>query len=145
MKRTILVIVATVAIAASQAAPSAVAQEGFKIVVAPSSGVSTLTRDDASRVFLKKIKRWAAGQAIQPVDQKAGSPLREAFTQAIHGRALSAITAYWQTQIFSGRSLPPVVKSSDAEVIGFVRSTPGGIGYVSSGTPTGGLKVVAIE
>jgi ABC-type phosphate transport system substrate-binding protein len=31
--------------------------------------------------------------------------------------------------------MPPPVKTSDEEIVAFVASTPGAIGYVSSGTP----------
>jgi hypothetical protein len=40
--------------------------------------------------------------------------------------------------------VPPPEKASDAEIVAFVRDTPGAIGYVWSGADASGVKVVAI-
>ena len=46
--------------------------------------------------------------------------------------------------IFSGKGIPPPEKASDAEIVTFVRDTPGAIGYVAPGADLSGVKVVAI-
>lgn len=65
------------------------------------------------------------------MDQE-GAAIRESFSRVIHGRSANQIAAYWQQQIFSGRNIPPEQRSSDDEVIAYVSSTPGAIGYVST-------------
>jgi hypothetical protein len=50
---------------------------------------------------------------------------------------VSAVESYWQQAIFSGRSVPPLEKASDAEVLAFVRANPGAVGYVSGGADLG--------
>jgi len=55
------------------------------------------------------------------------------------------VKSYWQQQIFSGRDVPPVEKSSDAQVVAFVKQNPGAIGYVAEGTDTAGTKVVTVQ
>jgi hypothetical protein len=56
------------------------------------------------------------------------------------------IAEFWRQQIFSGRNVPPVEKASDSEVLEFVRSNPGAIGYVSSSTsPAPDVKVVVVN
>jgi ABC-type phosphate transport system substrate-binding protein len=63
----------------------------------------------------------------------------------VHQRSSSAIEAYWQIQIFSGKEVPPIVRGTDAEVLEFVRKTPNAIGYVSQNTPLGAdVKAVPI-
>ena len=80
-----------------------------------------------------------------PVDLSANSPVREAFSLAIHERDVNAVKSYWQRQIFSGRGVPPPEKASDSEVLAFVRANPGAVGYVSSGTAVGsGVKVLEV-
>ena len=39
---------------------------------------------------------------------------------------------YWNRRLVEGKGRPPKVKASDSEVIAFVASKPGGIGYVSA-------------
>ncbi|MBC8085956.1 MAG: phosphate ABC transporter substrate-binding protein, partial [Phycisphaerae bacterium] len=52
---------------------------------------------------------------------------------------------YWQQQIFSGKDVPPASKHTDEDVINFVKSTPGGIGYVSASSAAAGVKVIAVK
>jgi ABC-type phosphate transport system substrate-binding protein len=121
------------------------AAAGYKIVANPSVPTSSLTRTALSRVFLKKSHNWPDGSPAVPVDLVIGSPTREAFSHDVHGRGSAAIDAYWQKQVFSGREVPPITKATDSEVIAYVRSTPGAIGYVSAGVPTAGVRSVDIQ
>src|SRR5258705_7070200 len=95
------------------------------VVVVNASGPATLSRDDVSKIFLKKSAQLTA------VDQSKDSKVRSAFSAVIHGRPISAITSYWQQQIFSGGDTPPSEKRSDADVLAYVRGNPKAIGYVS--------------
>ncbi len=124
---------------------SASAQSGFKVVANPSVSVSNLMTAQLSQIFLKKIGTFPDGSAAVPVDQLVSSPVREAFSQAVHAREAPAVEAYWQKKVFSGRGLPPAAYSSDAQVIAFVKTTPGAIGYVSTGAATEGVKVIAVR
>lgn len=118
------------------------AAEGFQIVVHRANPATTLTRDQVSKMFLKKIARWGDGQAVSPVDQRATSPVRARFSTAIHRKDASAVLAYWNQMIFSGRDVPPPERASDAAVIAFVRANPGAIGYVTAATAE--VKVVDV-
>jgi hypothetical protein len=40
--------------------------------------------------------------------------------------------------------VPPPTEKSDAEVLSFERANKGGVGYVSTDTPTDGVKVVKV-
>jgi len=123
---------------AAQAAP-------YKIVVNNSVSVSSLSKKAASDLFLKKTTKWEGGAAVLPVDQLDSSSTREGFSKSVHGKTAAAVKSYWNQQIFSGREVPPVEKKSDAEVLSFVRSTPGAIGYVSDSASTDGVRVVTIN
>ena len=70
---------------------------------------------------------------------------RAAFSEAVIGRSVGAIEIYWQQQIFSGKEVPPATKSSDDDMVAFVKSNPGAIGYVSGGASTAGVKVVEVK
>jgi ABC-type phosphate transport system substrate-binding protein len=117
----------------------------YKIIVNNSVPASSLSKKAASDLFLKKTTKWEGGAAVLPVDQLDSSSTREGFSKSIHGKTAAAVKSYWNQQIFSGREVPPVEKKSDAEVLSFVRSTPGAIGYVSDGAPTDGVRVVAVN
>jgi ABC-type phosphate transport system substrate-binding protein len=125
-----LVLVATARPAAAQ---------GF-VVVVNAAGPSSLSRDDVSRIFLKK-----SGQ-LTPVDQDKDSPVRGSFSKAMLGRPVTAVLSYWQQQIFSGGDAPPTEKGSDADVLAVVRANPRAIGYVRAGTDLGsGVQAVTVQ
>ena len=117
----------------------------FKVIVNNSVSVNSLSKKAASDLFLKKTTKWESGAAVTPVDQLDSSNTREGFSKAVHGKTTAAVTSYWNQQIFSGRDVPPVEKKSDAEVLSFVRNTPGAIGYVSDGASVEGVRVVTIN
>ena len=133
-------------------APALPAQRGgggtgapFQVVVNASNPVNSLNARELSRIFRKEVTRWADGSVAAPVDQRQDSPARAAFSVGVHGRSPAIIAEFWRQQIFSGRSIPPVEKSSDAEVLEYGRVTPGAVGYVSGTTPlVAGVKAIAV-
>ena len=133
--------------AAGAAAPPAASDDpadGVRVIVNPTTPVTALSREQVSRVFLRKVARWDGGTPVQPVDLAESAPARDLFTRAVHRRTVPMITGYWQRQIFSGRQLPPPDKPSEAAVVAFVRVTPGAIGYVSAAADLRGVRVVQV-
>ena len=121
----------------------------LRVVVSPESSVESLPRRDVARMFLKRTSTWPDGTAVVPVDQSSRAPVRLLFTSEVLKAEgfdkMSAVENYWQQQIFSGRGSPPAVKASDAEVIDFVATTPGAIGYVSAAADVSRVKTLAVE
>jgi ABC-type phosphate transport system substrate-binding protein len=116
----------------------------FKVIVNPSNPATQMTRLKLGEIFLKKEKRWPDGQPAVPVEPSFKSPVRQRFDQDIFGKSVMAISAYWQQMIFGGKGIPPPEKASDAEVVTFVRETPGAVGYVSSNADVSGVKVLPV-
>ena len=121
------------------------AQE-FQVVVHADAGLTEISKNDLSRLFQKKANKLPSGESANPVDQGDGAAVREAFSQAVHGKSAQQIAAYWQQQIFSGKDFPPEQKASDEEVLAYVASTPGAVGYVAAGASLGaGVKAVPVS
>ncbi|HET9314205.1 MAG TPA: substrate-binding domain-containing protein [Vicinamibacteria bacterium] len=130
-------------------ARSAAPEVGFQVIVSSDNPVTTLTRDEAARIFLKKMTRWKDGKEVVPVDQSSRSRVRATFSEqvlAVEGlEKISAVENYWRQLIYSGRGNPPAVKNSDEEVRHFVANTSGAVGYVSTGADVSGVKVVKVQ
>jgi ABC-type phosphate transport system substrate-binding protein len=121
------------------------AQNSFVVVVNASNPTSNIPRSQVAALFTKKTQEWDDGTPVFPVDLPDDDPVREAFTEAIHGKSPRAIRAYWQQQIFAGRQVPPPERSSDEQVLAYVRTTAGAIGYVRATARLGpGVKVVGL-
>ena len=119
----------------TSARPAVAQATRFVVIVNAANATTELTNREVSRIFRKEVTRWNDGSAILPVDLPAGAPARTEFTLRVHGKPTQAMVAYWQQQIFSGRSVPPVERKNDAEVIEYVRTHPAAVGYVTAGTP----------
>lgn len=110
--------------------------QGFKVIANKNLNLTSMSKADLSRVFLKKLTRHN-GNNLEPADQDPGSTVRDVFSRDVHNRSVSAIKSHWQRQIFSGRGTPPPELGNDAAVVSHVNGDPGGIGYVSVGTAPG--------
>jgi len=135
-------VVAAAAVALCAARASA---QDFKVVANNSVAAGDIAAADLAKIFLKQSSKFPDGGAAVPVDQGKASPARAAFSQKVMGKSVGAVDTYWQQQIFSGKDVPPATKSSDDEVIAFVKATPGAIGYVSAGAAAAGVKVVTVK
>ncbi len=116
----------------------------YKVIVNPANATAQLSRLKLGEVFLRKMPRWADGVPVAPMEPSGKSPVRARFTLETYGKPVIAISAYWQQMIFSGKGVPPPERSNDADIVTFVRETPGGIGYVGAGADLTGVKVLAI-
>ena len=111
------------AIAALVLVASPAAAQDFKVIVNPANTVAELPAGVLGKIFLKEVTSFPSGGSATPVDQGKASPVRAAFSKRVVGRPLPAVETYWQQQIFSGKDVPPPIKSSDDEVVAFVRPT----------------------
>ena len=129
-------------------APATVAEAaeapGYRVIVHRDNPAGSISRQKVSQILLKESTRWDHGLEAEPVDLNPASPVRESFSRAVHGRSVSSIKNYWQRQISKGRAEPPPEVSSDAEAVAYVKSHPGGIGYVSPRAKLDGVKVVRV-
>ena len=111
----------------------------YKVIVNESNPINSITK--------KELAKWDSGSAILLVDQDESSPVREIFCKDVLKKSVAKTKVFWQEQIFSGRSVPPIEKASDKEVINYVKSNPGAIGYISVNAtiPSSGIKVIEVK
>jgi ABC-type phosphate transport system substrate-binding protein len=118
----------------------------YRVVVHKSNSVARLSRDQVSKIFLRKVTLWDNRQPVLPVDQAAESPVRRAFTKQVHQRTIASVQTWWQQQTFAGVGVAPPERASDADVLDYVRKYPNAIGYVRAGTPLGAnIKTVDVS
>jgi ABC-type phosphate transport system substrate-binding protein len=127
----VLVSVIAVAVFAVGAAPVASADATFRVIVHPQVKGSQIPRAALTSIFLKQAPRWGDGSSVLPVDQSVRSLVRKAFCSDVLQQGLVEVQVYWQRKIATG-VVPPPVRTTDEEIVSFVASTPGAIGYVSS-------------
>jgi len=144
MKRncTLLSLIATIGVLSS---PLAAQAQEFTVIVNASNPVSSMPRDEVAKLFLKKTVSWQSGKTVAPVELPPAAKAREAFARTVLNKSIPQVKSYWQQQIFSGRDVPPPEKQTENDVVAFVRSNPGAIGYVSRGVDIGrGVKALSV-
>ena len=101
-------------------------------VVVISHPGTTISAGDVKDVFLGE-KQFAGGTKLIPVDNAS---LQDNFLSKFLDMARSKYSSAWTKKSFRDGLTPPAMKSGDAEVIDYVKRTPGAVGYVSS-APSG--------
>ena len=145
MRLTATMVVTGLMAAVLAAQPAATRPHPIRIIVNESNSVEELTRAEVSRFFLKKVTTWADGSPLEPVDLAERAAARELFSKSVLGKRVAAVKAYWQQMIFSGKAVPPPERKTEEEVLDYVLSRRGAIGYVSPGTEIrAGLKTVRV-
>jgi ABC-type phosphate transport system substrate-binding protein len=105
------------------------------VVVIANPDVS-VTADDVRDIFLGE-KQFAGSIKLIVIDNAA---MQSAFLSQIMNMDAAKYNGIWTKKSFRDGLTPPAVKSGDAEVIEFIKRTPGSIGYASR-APSG-VKVI---
>jgi TonB family protein len=124
------------------ASPNALATN-VKVIANSSVKADSISAGDLKRIFLEEKISLGDGTHVEPVLQKDGS-VHEAFLQQYLGRSGDDLQTYYRALAFTGRGSMPKKLASDAEVVAYVATTRGAIGYVSASTGTEGVKTLAI-
>ncbi len=127
------------------AGPLAAQDSGYKVIVHSTNPVSSMSRGDLSKIFLKRTTKWSDGRTATPLDLPESSGTRASFSKAVHNKTVDAIKAYWQQMVFSGRGVPPSQRASVREIVDYVQSNPGAVGYVPSSAAVGNCKVLSVR
>src|SRR5439155_12274631 len=53
----------------------------YRLIVNSSNPVGALSRDEVSKLFLKKVPAWHSGEAVVPVDQSEDAEVRRVFSK----------------------------------------------------------------
>jgi len=120
--------------AASLVALAPSARAGDLYVIANSG--TQVSQADVREIFLGE-KTLAGAVKLVPVDN---AQAQEEFLGRVMKMEATKYTASWTKKTFRDGVSPPPIKGSDAEVVQFVKATPGGVGYVT--TSPGGVTVV---
>ena len=106
---------------------------GVVVIANPDVSVSA---DEVRDIFLGE-KQFAGSTKLVVIDN---GPMQAAFLSQVMHMDAAKYNGIWTKKSFRDGLTPPAVKSGDAEVIEFVKRTPGAIGYASSAPA--GVKVI---
>ncbi len=134
LRRGLLFVLVLSGLLAGQAPVDAASGSPYRVIVHHQVKGARISRGALTSIFLKQAPKWNDGSAILPVDQSVRSPVRRSFSGDVLLQGIPEVQIYWQRRMSQGVT-PPPVKATDEEVVAYVASTPGAIGYVSPATP----------
>ena len=135
MKTTIILTLMTVSMAITNAYAG-------DIVVIGNSNVPKMNMTTVQKVYTGKFVS-VAGIDVSPVAFKQGTTTRSRFLREFLKQDEDKYTAYWTVRRYIGKGVPPIEFSGAAEIIRFVVSTPGAVGYIDEDDLKPGVNVIA--
>jgi ABC-type phosphate transport system substrate-binding protein len=137
MKRILSMLMLGVALGAAPASAADVQ------VIANSSVGGDLSAADVKDIFLG-TKDSVGGAAVVPV-LATGGATHDAFLKTYVGKSDQALRNHFKSLVFTGKGSMPKSFASEAEVVKYVASTKGAIGYVSGGAELAGVKKISVK
>lgn len=111
------------------------------IVVIGHAGLGKMDSATIQKIFMGKTIE--VGSIYVTAVNLKPSALRQRFLQTFLKQDDDKYTAYWMVRRYVGKGLPPRELTTAAEVIAFVQSTAGAIGYIDENDLKSGLNVIA--
>ena len=117
--------------------------------VCAADGVVVIGHPALRQLDLEMVEKIYTGKLIQvgdiyvvAVNADVGSSVRARFLQAFLKQDEGKYTGYWRVRRSIGQGKPPRELPRTIDVINFVNSTPGAIGYISEAEVQPGLNVL---
>ena len=121
---------------------SSMAGTEIAVIINNGNPISTLSAGEAKLYFLRKIKkRWPEiNKNIRPVDRKNKCAEQELFYAKVLGMKADDVEKYFIDRQYQNAEKPQDKFSNDKEIIDFVGTEAGAIGYVNASSLTAAAK-----
>ncbi len=120
------------------------AESDFVLVVHPGNDVVSISSQDVELIFLSRKRMWPDGETIAAVINE-NPKIYGVFSYTVLKRSPRQYLLFRKKMLFRGQGMPPPSVQTDKEVIEYVATHVGGLGYVSPEAVTPTVKVVSIS
>ena len=116
--------------------------QASELVVIGNTNVPKMDSAMIQKIYMGKVI-LIAGINIIPVAAKQGTAQRDRFLQVFLAQDEEKYTGYWTVRRYIGKGTPPLELNNTVEMINYVQSTPGAIGYIDEAELKAGMNVIA--
>ena len=120
------------------------ADEEILIIVNEETSIKNLSLNMLVDIYTNNKTKWDGGEKIYVTMLKTG-PVHEAFSNQVIGIAPKKLISIWKKVIFTGLGTPPKVVSTGDEMIQYVASTKGAVGYISASAQPENVTVFKLK
>lgn len=121
-----------------------VAAQSLIVIVNTEVDPDSLPAATLKEIYEGRKKKWDVNLTVTPVTLKAGAT-HEDFLRKYINKTPSQFDAYWQRMVYTGKGNRPKALESEADVVSYVKSTSGAVGYIASDTAHDGVKTLRID
>ncbi len=111
------------------------------LVITNSDVTGSIDPNTISSISTAKKTKWDNGTTIIITMLQKGK-IHERFAKSIVGLHTTRLIRIWRGVVFTGTGTPPRTFKTQTELVNFIATTPGSIGYISDSTPHENVKVV---
>ena len=111
------------------------------VLIIGNSDMPKLDRVTVEKLFTGRIIE-VNGRPAMAVNAAPDSATRQQFLMTFLAQDEDKYRAYWTVRRFIGKGTPPKELATSREIIAFVKSQPGGIGYINASERTPELNVL---
>lgn len=119
--------------------------EEIVVIVNKDNPETSLSKSDLLKMYTGKKSSWSNGASVKACNQKLDGEAAGAFLKSYLGKSTGDYQALWMEIMLSGSASPPKAVTDDGEVIAFVKSHQGGIGYIAAASLTEDVKKIDVE
>ena len=105
-----------------------------ELIVNQASPNVQISQNKARLCFTMRLPLWGDNTPVKVFVLPDDHPLHRQFAKNVLGLFPYQLRQVWDRQIFSGTGQAPITVATEQEMVKRVASTPGGIGYVESGS-----------
>ncbi len=122
----------------------AVSHADCLIITNKSVNEEYITKNEVKNIFLGKQIKWKNKTKIRIVisDNKE---LHVAFLKTYIRRIPSQFRAHWRSMMFTGKGMLPRRFTTTEELIKYVATTEGAIGYIDSETNAANVNIMSVK
>lgn len=111
------------------------------VIVHKDNANNAISKNEVSRLYLGKLKKFPNGLDAIPIDLAAGDSRKKFYSKVVKKND-AQLRAYWSRIIFTGKGQPPRQEQSEESIINLVSSNPNLIGYVDKSKVNDSVKVL---
>lgn len=100
------------------------------VIMVANTSEAEMSASDVEKLFLGKTKKWSDGTNVDITTLKSGGAHEEFLTTYVKKQPMQ-FDNYWKQLVFTGQGKMPKSFGSEEEMLNYISSKKGAVGYVS--------------
>lgn len=121
-----------------------VAWAGTVIICNPGIQETEISQAELQNIFLGKTNKWKDNSKINIVVLKDPDQHTSFLESYIH-RTDSQWKSHWKKLVFTGKGMKPEEFADTETYLKYIATTPGAVGYISTGLSNDSVKILNIK